>query len=140
GYAKGFEVPFWAVNQTPYVEEGQTVQQDLAAIGIRVGFKALDIQAYNAQVVKNLPQIMENTWELPYPHGSYVMDGGFTKAALTGGCCNFSSWVSPGFERLAHAAHVSSSLARIVQLYKQMDRIVVRAEALWVPAFYRQGA
>jgi ABC-type transport system substrate-binding protein len=83
---------------------------------------------------------MENTWELPYPHGSYVMDGGFTKAALKGGCCNFSSWVNPRFERLAHAAHVATSSSRIVQLYKEMDRIVVHDETLWVPTFYPKVA
>ena len=140
GYPNGFKVPFWAVNQTPYLEEGETVQQDLKAVGIDVDFKALDINAYNGQVVKNLPQIMENTWELPYPHGSYVMDGAFTQAALKGGCCNFSSWVSPAFDKLATAAHRSTDPARIVSLYKQMDRMVIHDQALWVPMFYPKVA
>ena len=81
-----------------------------------------------------------NTWELPYPHGSYVMDGGFTEAALKGGCCNFSNWVSSDFEKLAKTAHESQDPAQVVQLYKEMDRIVVRDEALWVPMFYPKFA
>jgi oligopeptide transport system substrate-binding protein len=140
GYPNGFKVPYWAVNQTPYIEEGQTVQQDLKAVGIDVEFKSYDINAYNGIVVKNLPQIMQNTWELPYPHGSYVMDGGFTQAALKGGCCNFSSWVSPAFEKLAARAHRATSSDRIVALYKEMDRTVVHDEALWVPMFYPKVA
>ena len=37
----------------------------------------------------NPPGITNNEWELPYPHGSYVMDGAFTQAAIDAGCCNF---------------------------------------------------
>ena len=68
------------------------------------------------------------------------MDGAFTQAALKGGCCNFSAWVSPSFDKLAQAAHRTTSREKMIQLYKEMDRIAIHDEALWVPLLYPKRA
>jgi ABC-type transport system substrate-binding protein len=136
GFEKGFDVTFWSGNFTPYKEMAQTVAQDLGQIGIRVTPKILVRDQWLAVVVKNPAGITNNEWELPYPHGSYVMDGGFTKAALKSQCCNFSDYISPRFEKLVKQAHITSDPDKLVELYKEMDRIVIKDQALWVPMIY----
>ena len=84
GYADGFEVTFWSGDFTPYKEMAETVTQDLEAIGITMDTKILIREQWLAEIVKNPPGITNNEWELPYPHGSYVMDGAFTQAAIDG--------------------------------------------------------
>jgi peptide/nickel transport system substrate-binding protein/oligopeptide transport system substrate-binding protein len=136
GYPDGFNVTFFGTNYTPWVEMGQTVQQDLAEIGITVDLRADVREQWLAEIVKNPPGITENQWELPYPHGSYLMDSAFTQAAIDAGCCNFSNYVSDEFEGLVKQAHRSTDPDEVVELYKRMDTIAVKDEALWVPMFY----
>lgn len=136
GYADGFDVTFWSGDFTPYKEMAQTVSQDLEAIGIKVDTKILIREQWLAEIVKNPPGITNNEWELPYPHGSYVMDGAFTKAALDAGCCNFSNYKSDEFDKLAKDAHLTSDQAKQVELYKEMDKMVIQDLALWVPLIY----
>jgi ABC-type transport system substrate-binding protein len=136
GYADGFDVTFWSGDFTPYKEMAETVTQDLEAIGIRMDTKILIREQWLAEIVKNPPGITNNEWELPYPHGSYVMDGAFTQAAIDAGCCNFSNYVSPDFDALVAQAHASTDPAEQVELYKQMDKIAIQDEALWVPLIY----
>lgn len=140
GFAEGFDVTFWSANFTPYREMVASVQQDLKAIGINVDAKVLIREQWLAEVVANPAGLTNNQWDLPYPHGSYVMDGAFTEAAIDAGCCNFSNFRSAEFDRLATDAHRTSDLAEQVALYKQMDKIAIQDEALWVPMTYPKWA
>jgi ABC-type transport system substrate-binding protein len=136
GYGDGFDVPFWSGNFTPYKEIGETVTEDLKQLGINVDLNQMIREQWLAEVVKNPAGITNNQWELPYPHGSYVMDGAFTEAAIEAGCCNFSNYVSAEFDQLVAEAHRTSDEVELVELYKQMDTIAVKDEALWVPLVY----
>ncbi len=136
GYADGFDVTFWSGDFTPYKEMAETVTQDLKQVGINVDAKILIREQWLAEIVKNPPGITNNEWELPYPHGSYVMDGAFTQAALDAGCCNFSNYKSQEFDDLAAQAHSTTDQAEQVSLYKEMDKIAIQDEALWVPLIY----
>lgn len=140
GYAQGFDVTFWSADFTPYKEMVQSIQQDLKAIGINVDAKVLIREQWLAEVVKNPPGLTNNQWDLPYPHGSYIMDSAFTEAAISAGCCNFSNFRSPAFDELVREANTTSDLARQITLYKEMDKIVVRDQALWVPMTYPKWA
>ena len=75
-------------------------------------------------------------WGLSYPHGSYIFDAGFTKAAVTAGCCNYAHWVDPRVERLAVAARRTPSQQKSISIYKQIDRIITQEQAVWVPLIY----
>lgn len=140
GYADGFECTFWSCTQSPWNEQGQTVTQDLAQVGINVDLKTLLLEQWLAEIVKNPPGITNNQWQLPYPHGSYVMDGAFTKASIDAGCCNFSNYKSDYFDELVAAAHATSSFEEQVALYKEMDKIAVQDEILWIPMIYPEHA
>jgi ABC-type transport system substrate-binding protein len=140
GYPDGFNVKYYGTNYTPYKEIGETTQQDLGEIGINAELRADVREKWLAEVVKNPPAITMNQWDLPYPHGSYIMDSAFTQAALDSGCCNFSNYVDPAFEELVAKAHSTTDDAERVELYKEMDRIVTQQEVLWVPLFYPKRA
>jgi len=140
GFADGFDVTFWSADFTPYKEMVESVQQDLKAVGINVDAKVLIREQWLAEVVKNPAGLTNNQWDLPYPHGSYVMDGAFTEAAIEAGCCNFSNFRSGEFDQLAKDGHLTSDLAKQVELYKQMDKIAIQDEALWVPMTYPKQA
>ncbi len=136
GLEKGFDVSFWSADFTPYKEMAETVTQDLKQIGITVDPKIEIREQWLADIVKNPPGITNNEWELPYPHGSYVMDGAFTEAAIKAGCCNFSEYRSKKFDGLAKQAHLTTDRNEQIRLYKEMDKIAIRDEALWVPLIY----
>jgi ABC-type transport system substrate-binding protein len=138
GFPNGFDITFVGRNFTPGAQEGQTVQQDLANVGIKVELKLLDRDAWGSELVKYNPELAESNWELGFPHGSYIVDGAFTQAALKAGCCNYAQWVDPKIEALAQQAHQTANPKQVVSLYKQIDRIVVSDDVLWVPMFYRK--
>jgi len=140
GFPNGFKVEFWGRNYSPYLEIGQTVQQDLGRIGIKVDVHQPVLSALYTETAKYPPIMQENNWEQPYPHGSVVIDGGFTSAAVKSGCCNLSSYTSPKLDKLAQRGHEALSRADIVRVYKEIDRLVIRDEALWVPLFYPKRA
>jgi ABC-type transport system substrate-binding protein len=140
GYADGFDIDFLTRNTSPGKEIGEVVGEDLRNLGLRPNVQFLPRNAHVTEVVKNPAAITWNGWELPYPHGSYVMDGAFTQAAIDAGCCNFSNYMSPEFDTLAEQAHRSTDEEEIVALYKEMDRIAIRDEALWVPLYYPKQA
>ena len=44
--------------------------------------------------------------------------------------------MSARFERLDHQAGATTAPAKLVSLYKAMDRLAVHDEALWLPVIY----
>jgi ABC-type transport system substrate-binding protein len=139
-YADGFDVTFWSANFTPYKEMGETVAEDLKALGLNVDLRLMIREQWLAEIVKNPAGITNNEWELPYPHGSYLMDSAFTEAAIDAGCCNFSNYRDPAFDELVAQAHRTTDEGELVDLYKQMDTIAVQDQALWVPMAYPKVA
>jgi ABC-type transport system substrate-binding protein len=140
GYPDGFDVTVWGQNTTPFAEMGQTVEQDLSALGLNVDLQLMESDAFYALSVENPDGILEFSWGLSYPHASYIMDSAFTEAALDAGCCNYSAWVNPEFDELAAEAHIASDEQEINDLYKQMDSMVVKDEVVWIPMLYGKRA
>jgi ABC-type transport system substrate-binding protein len=75
-------------------------------------------------------------WELAYPSGSYIVDSAFTTSAEKEGCCDYAWFSSSSFDAMTVQAHRSTSPAEVNTLYREMDKIVVQEEALWVPLVY----
>jgi ABC-type transport system substrate-binding protein len=140
GFADGFDIDFFSRNTSPSAELSETAQEDLRTIGINANLQQLAFEPYGTEVVKNPPALTENQWQQPYPHGSFVIDSAFTQASLDAGCCNFSEYVDPEFEQLVVDAHRATDPNEVIDLYKQMDEIVVKTEALWVPVLYPEAA
>jgi peptide/nickel transport system substrate-binding protein len=136
GVPKGSTIKMYSSNRFPYQAIGQVVQADLAAIGLNIAYTPMEYDAFVTFTGNSPDGILLWAWELAYPSGSYIVDSAFTSAAEKAGCCNYPWFSSPSFDRLAVAAHRSTSTSQIDSLYREMDRIVVHDEALWVPLVY----
>ena len=136
GVKKGASVKIWSSNRFPYEAVGQVVQANLATIGIDAQYIPMEYDAF-ANFTANSPAgILLWAWELYYPSGSYIVDSAFTTSAEKAGCCNYSWYATPSLDQLTVEAHRTTSASEVVALYKEMDKIVVRDEALWVPLVY----
>jgi ABC-type transport system substrate-binding protein len=136
GYPDGFDVVVASRNYTPWKELGEVVQASLQAIGIRTKGKYLASAAYAAYISPNPAAITMNGYELPYAHGSYLMDPSFTSGAIKAGCCNFANYASRRFDQLAASAHQTFDMKKLVSKYRQMDRIVIHDDVLFVALYY----
>jgi peptide/nickel transport system substrate-binding protein len=128
----GTEIDFYGTNWTPWKEIATAICDDLSKIGLRIRPRIAAREAFVSAVARRPDGMLENQWELPYPHGSYLIDGAFTADAP----CNFSHWSNPAFERLAAQARRTQDPEEHRALYRKLDRIVVRDEILWVPILY----
>ena len=136
GVSKGASVKIWSSNRFPYEAVGQVVQANLATIGIDAQYIPMEYDAF-ANFTANSPAgILLWAWELYYPSGSYIVDSAFTTSAEKAGCCNYSWYATPSLDQLTVEAHRTTSASEVVALYKEMDKIVVRDEVLWVPLVY----
>ena len=140
GYADGFTVELFASQDPPTGTIGQAVQADLSAVGITVDAKIQPSEVWLEKVLTNPPGMVVSRWELPYPHGSYVVDGAWDSAAIEAGCCNFSNLRSDEVDALAAEARATPDPQRQVELYMEIDRITVGEQALWIPLFYPKFA
>ena len=136
GVPKGTTVKMWSSNRFPYENMGQVIQANLASIGITVEYIPMEYDAFANFTAGSPAGIMLWAWELYYPSGSYIVDSAFTTSAQKAGCCNYPWYSSQSFDQLTVEAHRSTNPAEVVALYKQMDKIVVSDEALWVPLIY----
>jgi ABC-type transport system substrate-binding protein len=136
GFPDGFEVELLIRTTDPEQVIGQALEQDWSAIGIKVKANALPQGAWIERAFEYAPIAIIGQWELPYPHGSYVVDSAFTQAAIDSGCCNFAEWSSPAFEELVVEGHETFDEPGLIDVYQQADTIVTQDEALWIPIIY----
>lgn len=136
GLASGFTLKAWCANFFPWTDMAQSVQQDLSAVGIKMDLTPMSYDQFVNLTNGAPPGLVFFNWGLSYPHGSFIIDAAFTEGAIKAGCCNYANWTYPGFDKLATEAHRTPSTARSIALYKQMDRIVTRQQAVWVPLIY----
>ena len=136
GVPKDATVKIWSSNRFPYEAVGQVVQANLATIGITAEYIPMEYDAF-ANFTANSPAgMLLWAWELYYPSGSYIVDSAFTTSAEKAGCCNYSWYASDSLDQLTVAAHHATDPADVVSIYKQIDKVVVQEEVLWVPLVY----
>ena len=136
GVTSGATVKMWSSNRFPYQAIGQVIQADLAEIGINAQYIPMEYDAFTTFTGNSPAGILLWAWELAYPSGSYIVDSAFTSAAMKAGCCNYPWYSTPSFDQLTVEAHRSTSSSQIDTLYREMDRIIVQEEAVWVPLVY----
>ena len=135
--AEGFDVLILGQNVAPFTEMAQTAQADLQAIGVNATAEIATPEVWIDKCYsgKNPPPMVTHLWDLPYPHGSYFMDGGFTQQSIDAGCCNVSMYSDPEFDELTTQAHLAQDPEEIADLYMQMDKKVVVDDVAAVPLF-----
>jgi len=137
GYPDGFKIDAWDYNVFPYPEMGQAVQQDLGAIGIDVDLHLLSRAAWFAANAQEENGLGFNSWSLELPDPSYIVDGGFSCAAMfPDSCCNFSWYCSEDLDAKLDAARSEQDPHTRIELYQEIDQIVTHDLTLWVPLYY----
>jgi oligopeptide transport system substrate-binding protein len=135
GLPSGTTVKMWSSNRFPYEAVGQVIQADLAAIGLNIDYIPMEYDAF-VTLAGNLPAgILLWAYELLYPHGSYIVDTSFTSAGIPGET-NYSYYTSPQLNNLATQGHRAQEPSEIASIYRQIAKIVVQEEVLWVPLVY----
>jgi ABC-type transport system substrate-binding protein len=133
----GATIKMWSSNRFPYESVAQVIQADLSAIGLNVDYIPMEYDAF-VTLSATLPAgMMIWAYELLYPHGAYIVDTSFTTAGISGGT-NFSYVKSATLDKLAVDGHRATTPAEIASIYRQIGKIVVRDEVLWVPLIYPQ--
>ena len=136
GLSHGFTVNAWCADYFPWTNMAQSVQQDLAAVGIKMNLTQMEYDQF-VNLTNGAPAgLVFFNWGLSYPHGSFIIDAAFTEASIKAGCCNYADWTFPGFDQLATEAHRTPSTAKSIALYKQMDAIITQKEVVWVNLIY----
>ena len=115
------------------------MEADLNAVGIRATLASHPLDAWLQTALADPPAMVVSRAALPCPHGSYIIDSAFLAATLDG-CCNFSRYTSPEVESLAAEARTTADPQRQVELYRQLDRMLIGDELLWVPLYYPRFA
>jgi ABC-type transport system substrate-binding protein len=130
-------IKMWSSNRFPYESVAQVIQADLSAIGLNVDYIPMEYDAF-VTLSANLPAgVLLWAYELLYPHGSYIVDTSFTTAGIAGGT-NFSYVKSQTLDKLAVDGHHATDPGQIESIYKEIGKIVVRDDVLWVPLIYPQ--
>jgi ABC-type transport system substrate-binding protein len=133
----GTSVKMWSSNRFPFEAVAQVIQADLSAIGLNVNYIPMEYDAF-VTLAGTLPAgMMIWAYELLYPHGSYIVDTSFTTAGISGGT-NYPYVKSPTLDKLAIQGHRATTQSEIASIYRQVGRIVVRDDVLWVPLVYPQ--
>jgi oligopeptide transport system substrate-binding protein len=135
GVKSGATIKMYSSNRFPYAAVGQVIQADLAAIGLNIHYTQMQYDAFVTLTSNSPAGIVLWAYELLYPHGSYIIDSAFTTAAKKS-CCNYAWYSSPTLDKLALQGHRATTPAAVASVYKQIQKIIVKDEAAWVPLVY----
>ena len=134
GHADGFEIEVLGGSGSPDAQMVENAAFDLQQIGLKPKITLtrggeFTARAYNG----NPPPMTAYVWDLPYPHGSYFIDGAFTSAAIDAKCCDLSMYATNGVDELAARGHREGDPKKLAEIYRQIDRRVVREDIAAIP-------
>ena len=137
GYPKGFSVTFYTHNVDPMPKLAQSIQNDLAQVGVKAQIKQLAEAPYWGLIERqsaNVP-IGLTDWYMDYPDPSDWIGPLFSKsAATTDGSANVSWWWSPQVEALYSQSQPMAPGAARTKLYEQMQQVIMQ-QAPVVPLY-----
>ena len=136
GFVNGINVDLLTNNLFPEREISRAVRDELARVGVRTRITELRYNDKAAASLETQSSLTVCDWHLSVPHGSYLVDSGFTRAAIRRGCCNYSNWTSEHLEHLAKRGHTAKDRTEELETYRAIDRLVVKEEAIWIPLVY----
>jgi len=135
GYPNGFKTTLYTDNVDPNPMLWQSVQADLAAVGVKANLRTTSERAYSNQ--QSMPRTLtagSRTWRMEYPDPSDWIGPLFSKASAVPGGMNSSFWWSPKLERMYARAQRMTDPARRIALYSRMQRVIAE-QAPCVPVY-----
>jgi ABC-type transport system substrate-binding protein len=137
GFGDGFDVDYWGGNISPFKEQNQVIQQNLADLGIRANLTTLDFTALVGQWIAHPVGIIDYQCEIAYAHGGYLMDQVFSQAAIDNLCCNPGGFSDPTMEDYLQRGHEAASDEESIEVYNEADRYAVHDQTWMVPTVYQ---
>jgi len=141
GYANGFSTELYATTTDPDPRIAQSMQQDLAAVGIKVDLKTLA----GPQVVAaggepdQAPMVWSGVlgWGADYPDASDFYTPLLTCASATKGGWNWSYYCNKSLDAKADEANAMADPAKGAERAKLWEEIYrgVMVDAPWVPVY-----
>ena len=128
GYPNGFKVTFYCHNVDPMPKLAQSIQNDLAAVGIKADIKQLAEAPYWNLVERQASKVPIGLtdWYMDYPDPSDWIDPLFSvESAKTDGSANISWWSDPQVTALNKQAQPMAPGPARTKLYEQMQQIIM---------------
>jgi ABC-type transport system substrate-binding protein len=135
GYANGFTTALMSHNVDPWPKVLQSIQNDLAQVGIKANIKTLNEDAYWTLIGKpTAVGIGLNDWSMDYLDPSDYVISLFSKSSAVNEGTNPSFWWSPTVEAELKQAQGMSDPAQRIALFSTMQEQIM-ADAAAVPLY-----
>jgi peptide/nickel transport system substrate-binding protein/oligopeptide transport system substrate-binding protein len=135
GYRDGFETMLYTDNVDPNPKLWQSVQADLAAVGVKAGLRTMSNNTFYTQ--QSTPKTLTAGsfgWWMDFPDPSDWILPLFSKSNAVEGGMNSSFWWSPRLEKMfAKAQAMTDPAARIAKFSEMQD--LIAEEAPYVPCY-----
>ena len=135
GYPAGFKTMLYTDNVDPNPKLWQSVQADLAAVGVTASLKTMSNDTYYAE--QSTPDTLTAGsfgWWMDFPDPSDWIGPLFSKASAVEGGMNSSFWWSPELEAMYTEAQAMTDPQARVAKYSDMQQLLAD-EAPYVPCY-----
>jgi oligopeptide transport system substrate-binding protein len=129
-------LPLTVRNVEPFTTIAQSIQQDLAQIGVTVDIKAMPIaDTYGAIGKESYDGLGLNDWYADFPDPWDLVNNFFTSATAVDGGINFAFLRNPELDGLNSKGAVEVTTAKRNTMYASVERILLD-QLPWLPLYY----
>ena len=135
GYPDGFKTMLYTDNVDPNPKLWQSVQADLAAVGVQAGLKTMSNNTYYTQQgTPNTLTAGSFGWWMDFPDPSDWIAPLFSKASAVEGGMNSSFWWSPELEKMFTEAQAMTDPQARIEKFTAMQEYIA-TQAPYVPCY-----
>ncbi len=135
GYPEGKSLPeITLLTTSDYIDLCEYIQHELSQIGIKLKIEVSNGGTFRDMVANSKAQFFRSSWIADYPDAENYLSL-FYGSNLSPNGSNYTHFKNPRFDRLYESALSESDIDKRMQLYKQMNQMII-SEAVVVPLFY----
>ncbi len=133
GYPDGFDVDYVTLQDDKAVKLAQSMQADLAEVGVRVKITQMSFATYLTATGKpDGPAFSYGSWLQDYPDPSDFLDVKFSTSQIADENSNNDTFYSnPALDKMLEQAHAELDQGKRAALYHQIERILYD-DAPWI--------
>jgi ABC-type transport system substrate-binding protein len=133
GYPDGFDLEYVTLKDDNQEKLAQSLQADLAAVGVRVKITLMSFATYLTAIgKKDGPPFSMGSWLEDYPDPSNFLDVRFHSRMIADENSNNDSWYrNPELDRLLDDARREVDAAKRAEMYRRVERILYD-DAPWI--------
>jgi ABC-type transport system substrate-binding protein len=137
GYPDGFDVEYVTLKDDKNEKLAQSLQADLAEVGVRVKITLMSFATYLTAVGKpDGPPFSLGSWLMDYPDPSNFLDVRFhSRMIAEENSNNDCFYANPELDRLLDDAHAELDVDRRVAMYHRAERILYD-DAPWIWSYH----